>query len=365
MQLLNATKMAAGYTLGPQPDGRENLVAVVKGTFTMPRAGPSAYLADEQAELVEADVFTGEPGLSAPLYETDYAFRKPRCDVLLNGSAHAPHGVPAERVRVGMRVGSISKVFDVVGHRAWQEVLATVSCTRTEPFTRMPISYDNAFGGIDRSNPDDHRTYLANPAGKGYWHNLDTHVYQGRPLPNTEEPHDPVKAPNGSYRPMSFGPIGRAWPPRPQFAGTYDQHWVDEVFPFLPADFDERYYQSAPADQQTEHLRGGEPVTLYNLTPEGRVDFTLPVVRVPVMFLLKSGEEVTVEAVNDTLILEPDANRLMRVWRASHALKRNLFEVSTIIVGSMSSGWHRARRLGKTYYGSLRELIDDRQAARG
>lgn len=367
MQLVNATGMKAGYTLGAGPDAREHLVVVVKGTFGLPLRGPAPHLADEQADLVEADVFTGEPGLSAPLYETDYAFRKPRCDVLLNGTAYAPHGIPTERVRVGMRVGTMQKVFDVVGDRTWQEVLATVSSTRPASFTRMPISYDNAFGGVDRSarDPADHRTYLPNPAGKGYWHNLDTQVYQGQPLPNTEEPHDPVKAPNGRYRPMALGPIGRAWPPRPEFAGTYDQHWMDEVFPFLPADFDERYHQSAPADQQTEHLRGGEPVTLYNLTAEGRVDFKLPMVQVPVLFLLRNGEEIAVEAVNDTLVIEPDNHRFMRVWRTSHPLKRNIFEVSQVVVGTMPQGWHRARRLGKAYYGSLRDLVDDRRAARG
>lgn len=359
--------MKAGYTLGAQPDAREHLVVVVKGTYAIPRPGQHAQLAAEQAELVEADVFTGEPGLSAPLYETDYAARKPRCDVLLNGSAHAPNGVAVERVRVGVRVGSMTKVFDVVGHRTWREVLAIISSTEPEPFTVMPISYDNAFGGTDKAHQDpaEHRTYLSNPAGKGFFHSLDTHVYQGKPLPNTEEPHDPVSAPNGKYRPMAFGPVGRGWPPRPRFAGTYDQHWVDEIFPFLPVDFDDRYYQSAPEDQQVEYLRGGEQVTLYNLTAQGRLDFRLPVVSVPVTFLLKSGEEATVEAVNDTLIIEPGANRFMRVWRASRPLRRNIFEVPQVVVGTMSAGWYRARRLGKSYYSSLQHLIQARRAARG
>lgn len=36
MELLNATKMRAGYTMGMRPDGRELLVVVVKGTFLIP-----------------------------------------------------------------------------------------------------------------------------------------------------------------------------------------------------------------------------------------------------------------------------------------------------------------------------------------
>jgi hypothetical protein len=362
MQLLNATNMQAGYTMGMQPDGRELMVVAVKGTFLIPRAGKMAELAPEQEKLVEADTFTGEPGFSAPVYETDYAPHKPRCDVLLNGSAYAPNGYPTERVRVGLRVGSVTKVFDVVGNRAWRELAATVSSTRPEPFKVMPISYDNAFGGVDNLHPDParHRTYLPNHAGKGFYHNVDSYIYVGKPLPNTEESNDPVTKPNGKYRPMAFGPVGRAWDPRPKFAGTYDQYWLDNVFPFLPADFDDRYYQAAPVDQQIDYLRGGEQVTLYNLTPLGRLDFRLPTVSVPITFYLKNGEEVEQLAISDTLIIEPDLGRFMIVCRAARPLKRNMFEVTQIVAGRMPRGWYRARALGKIYYPSLQALVAER-----
>jgi len=73
MQLLNATKMQAGYSMGMRPDGRELLVVVVKGTFEMSKGAEEPNLAEEQVPLVEADTFTGEPGLSAPIYESDSA----------------------------------------------------------------------------------------------------------------------------------------------------------------------------------------------------------------------------------------------------------------------------------------------------
>ena len=72
----------------------------------------------------------------------------------------------------------------------------------------------------------------------------------GAPVSNTEEISDPVRDPGGRYRPMAFGPIGRGWPSRIRYAGTYDQNWIDNVFPFLPDDFDTRYFQCAPEDQQ-------------------------------------------------------------------------------------------------------------------
>ena len=72
MELINATRTAAGYTMGTEPSGRESLVVVVKGTFRLPAPGEPVRLADEQAPLVLADTFTGQPGFSAPYYEVDY-----------------------------------------------------------------------------------------------------------------------------------------------------------------------------------------------------------------------------------------------------------------------------------------------------
>src|SRR5262245_50956575 len=114
MNLTNSTKFPAAYTMGMEPSGRELLVVVVKATFTIPVEGGEPQRAAEQVPLVEADVFSGEPGLSAPIVESDFAPRKPKCDVILNGSAHAPGGKPAESVPVMLQVGTMSKSFNVV-----------------------------------------------------------------------------------------------------------------------------------------------------------------------------------------------------------------------------------------------------------
>ena len=65
---------------------------------------------------------------------------------------------------------------------------------------------------------------------------------------------------------MAYGPLGRGWPQRARYAGTYDQAWLDDHFPFLPPDFDDRYHQAAPPDQQMPHPAQALPVRLTNLT---------------------------------------------------------------------------------------------------
>jgi hypothetical protein len=89
----------------------------------------------------------------------------------------------------------------------------------------------------------------------------------------------------GDNRPASFGPLGRGWPERLRFAGTYDQAWNDDVFPFLPRDFDPRHYQASPADQQIPFPAKGTEVLLANLTPEGNTAFRLPEGDLPVHFV--------------------------------------------------------------------------------
>ncbi len=369
MNLVNATPMQAGYTMGMQPDGRELLVVVVKGTFTLPTGSQVPGLAEQQVPLVETDVYTGEPGFSAPLYEIDFAPKKPRCDVLLNGSAYAPNGKPTERVNVSLRVGSWQKSFDVVGNRTWSYGVLAITSTAAQPFTSMPISYNNAFGGIDKgkdeSEPDNY--FLENHAGVGYHVRASRQSIDGKPLPNTEESRRPVTTTTGKYKPMAFGPVGRAWKQRIQYAGTYDQHWLDNTFPFLPSDFRDEYYQAAPADQWIDYPQGGEEVELIGLTPSGRTTFNLPTMRVPFTFVRKNGERVEMVGTVDTLLFEPDQDRFTMNSRCTFALKKNIHEITLVVTGKKPRAWYVDEGLeispspGERRYGSLDELTKVRR----
>lgn len=341
MQLVNATNMSAGYTMGMQVDGRELLVVVVKGTFTIPPPGEEPLLAEEQVPVVETDVFTGEPGFSAPLYEIDFAARKPRCDVLLNGSAFAPNGIPAERVPIMLRVGDWQKSFYVVGNRVWQRGLSGFKASKPEPFTKMPFSYNNAFGGIDRSFEEEktHRWYPTNHAGIGYYEYLKDRFVIGKPLPNTEEIDKPITKPNGKYQPMALGPIGRAWQQRVRWAGTYDQNWMENVSPFLPEDFRDEYYQAAPEDQWIDYPGGGEEVELVNLTPKGKTAFKIPVYDLFIEFYYKNKDRKKVKANIDTLLFEPDLARFTLCWRVCLPLRRNMHEMRLAVAGRMPGSW--------------------------
>ncbi|WP_067063133.1 DUF2169 family type VI secretion system accessory protein [Roseateles chitosanitabidus] len=360
MEFVNETGVQAGWTLGFDREGRELVVVAIKATFDIPRAGETPMLSEVQVPLIEADEFSGDPGWSAPVREVDFAHHKPQCDVLIHGSAYAA-GPGHSRVIVGVGVSTMRKAFVVTGPRQWRRGVLGITPGQPEAFTRAAISYDNAYGGTDSA--DDARpvkAYRTNPVGLGY--RPYQHGIDGAPMPITEELDAPVTETDGGYRPMSFGPIGRSWSPRAALAGTYDDAWRDRRAPFWPADFDDRYFQSAPQDQQIAHPVGGEVVTLRHLTPDGHVAFALPRMPMPVRFVPHKGREQLTAATIDTIVIEPDEGRFTMTYRASQAMRRSCFDLRQVIAGEPSAAWFRARRLGnKPYYRSLAELVRNRR----
>ncbi|GAA0404378.1 DUF2169 domain-containing protein [Cocleimonas flava] len=360
MDLINVTGMQAGYTMGMKPSGREMIVVAIKGTFEFPKyPDEEPQLAEVQLPLIDADTFTGEPGFSAPAYEVDYSPNKLHCDVLLNGSAYAPKGKSVTKVQVGMKVGDLTKTFNVIGNRKWAAGVG-ISPGYPEIFQKMPITYDTAFGGVDNylKNEKKHKAYMLNPVGKGYHAHTATDLVDGTPMPNTEEVGNPIKLPNQDYKPMSFGPIARGWEPRYKYGGTYDDAWLENQFPFLPKDFNEEYFQSAPKDQQMPFPIGGEEVLLINVSPrKSRLEFKLPTLDIPIIFFQKKGDDIIKQAVIDTIIFEPDFNLFTITWRTNIELRKNIFEIPQILVGRQTKAWWRARTMGKTYYPSLAHWV--------
>lgn len=352
MQIWNQTGFPTEFTMGMDKEGREYIAIVVKGTFDFPEApGAPVQKSSVQTPLVMADTYTGAPGFSATLWETDFAFRKPRCDVIANGCAYAPGGRPVDRVSVGIKVGNWSKVFDVLGHREWRARGPLFVATSAQSFLRQPFSYDTAWGGTDRLDPEDKlpASYPLNPVGRGWARPKNQHLVPGLPLPNTQAIGEEIRSPFGDYRPMSFGPYGRGWPGRIEFGGTYDQNWIDNIFPFLPPDFDERYFQMSPPDQQIEHPKGGEDVVLVNLTPAGRESFRLPATSLPIT-LFKGREKVFESALApDTVLFDPENRRFSLVWRMSQRIHRTILDFSECWVGPPTQSMLRARATGRTY----------------
>ncbi|MFZ1470718.1 MAG: DUF2169 domain-containing protein [Paracoccaceae bacterium] len=351
MLIRSSTGYPSQFTMGMDAEGQEFLSLVIKATFDFPLPGEVPKRAKVQRPLIMADEYAGAPGFCAPLWETDFAFRKSACDVVAQGAAYAPGEKPTERVRVGLRVGNWTKQFDVVGPRQWRTLGPKITATKPFPFTRLAFGYDTAFGGPDRSRADEQSppVYADNPYGLGFATVRAGSRIDGLDLPLTEAVDDPVTSPFGAHRPMALGPIPRIVPARVRHAGTYDENWKDAIFPFLPPDFDERYYQCAPPDQQIAPPATGTPVVIVGMTPQGREEFRLPDTDLPVTVFRGRSIALQTTLRPDTLALDCEARQFTLTWRCDTPIRRIITEFSEAWVGPPSRGLARARATGKFY----------------
>lgn len=312
----NRTPFAAERTWVRDEDGAEVWLVAVKGSFLIQSDGKQT-LDTEQSEVSRVPQFCGQPGLSSLLNDSDFVHKKTLTDVIVQGHAYSPGGKPADRVDVRLKIHNfIDKTLRIHGDRLWRRGWFGIKLAKPQPFTCMPITYERAFGGTDQKakNPKHHRWEPCNPVGTGFA-TRKKHLI-GKSAPNIEDP----RAPYRSWRhgkPAGFGPIARHWSPRVKLAGTYDEKWENTRSPLLPSDFDERFYQCAPQDQQVPgFLKGGEIVELYNLTPDEFLSFRLPRVTFALRTRFYDGTAAAHRADLHTLIIQSDKRRFQMVWHS-------------------------------------------------
>ncbi|MCZ8489692.1 DUF2169 domain-containing protein [Vibrio lentus] len=62
-----------------------------------------------------------------------------------------------------------------------------------------------------------------------------------------------------------------------QYAGTFDDDWLKNRKPLYPVDFDQRFYQSAPLDQQCKgFISGGERLMMSGFCHNDALSFRFP-----------------------------------------------------------------------------------------
>lgn len=315
-QLDNRTPFAAERTWVRDRDGAEIWVVALKCTFDVKPDG-RAEIADVQPPVVMAPEHTNpdDPAKSSLTYDTDLVRTKATTDVILLGHAYAPRGEPTTQVDIGFRVGPVIKQLRAIGDRVWRGG----SPSKPEAFLKMPVTYERAYGGFDPESVETQEPQweVRNPVGVGFASSKPRN--EDCKLPNIEYPGRLIKSWKDRPPPAGFGPICAHWQPRAGFAGTYDDKWQQERFPLLPDDFDERYYQCAPADQQAPRfLAGGESVVLLNLTPTGQLGFTVPRMFLGLETFFYTGDRQLHDPPRlHTVIIEPDFPRVSLVWQSA------------------------------------------------
>lgn len=312
----NETPFAFEPVFIADEEGRPLLVPVVKGTWTLDGQSGLTLAGEQQPVLLAGEPY-GDPAESSWRYEPEGTLPRPATDVVLVGSAVAPRRGTAEML-VAFQVGPVKKGIRVVGDRAFFKAAGTVGLTRAAPFERIPLQWEHAFGGWDRSHPDQkqHDYERRNPVGRGFRAARGQLEPDLRP-PNLEDPARPFKGYGDRPPPAGFGFTSASWEPRIQYAGTYGPQWEKERAPLLPQDFDRRFLNAAPPDQICPgHLRGDEQVVATGVTAAGGLAFRLPGVEPPKVGVEQLGARDTgVRTRLETVVLDTDRGFLLLLWR--------------------------------------------------
>ncbi len=228
--------------------------------------------------------------------------------------------------------------------------------SRVMPIARLALRWEHAFGGSsvvrDRRKPDG-KTLLdevcfSNPVGRGWVERREAGLARKAGQPRRRVIDAPQIVPSGKplaapvlvshpkgeqnarqmaerargygVQPAGYGPVGRAWAPRLALAGTYDDTWLQQRHPGLPADIDFRYWNCAPEDQQLPYLPPTFRLQAWNLTSptqgNGHLDVTLPGHRAFLLMRLESGVVLPLPMITDTAILDTDEMTLTLTHRS-------------------------------------------------
>jgi uncharacterized protein YjbI with pentapeptide repeats len=355
IRLKSESGLRCGYKPCLRQPGRAEMTFVVRGRYRLAPGEPlalvrsdeiprdvveKARLHDEKAadrlELaslalgqgsVTGDLYEeGDEGqVGAVLYPSDFADYKPKADVMLRASCHAPRKTDTE-CEVAFRVGDWKKTLKVVGHRVWVDRAGGGKHTDPKPVDVIAVDYAHAYGGPGFEN---------NPIGKGHVEKVEgdaDDLYQpprsvrSQVMPSQQLPN--VVYPDGKEHkdgvPAGFAPLNPSWKLRSQKLGKkYDQEWLDTRAPCFAADMDWTYFNAAPPDQQLDgYLRGDEEIAFENLHPvRAKLSTRLPGVRVRVFIRDVEANAREIAMKLDTLFADLEEGSLYLTWRGVTTVK--------------------------------------------
>jgi hypothetical protein len=334
LQLRNKTPFSPALFVFPDEQGVDTLYVALKATFELD--GDDVCLARKQCPLVLMDEYVGEPGRSGLKRAGEAHLTKPGTDVLMAGEVHAPKERPVASCLASVRVGPVTQVLQVFGERVWKGGLVAPRISSPEPFVRMPLVWERAFGGTHALEEGRVLSEPRNPVGRGFRGKRSGSDMVGRPLPNLENPRRLIGSIGDAPEPVGVAPVAPAWEPRRSSAGTYDEAWRTRRAPYLPHDFRPGFFNVAPpALHVRDGLKGGEPVELLHLSARSGQRFLLPRCEWAVTVKLAGRPEPLAMAL-ETVLLEPSEARVCLTWRGALRCDKRVLKVDEVRVAVKS-----------------------------
>ncbi|WP_045219013.1 DUF2169 domain-containing protein [Desulfonatronum thioautotrophicum] len=304
--------------------GELHLVLSLFACFSLASSHQALAFQEDLTLLSEAELWSAVPQVLGEEELFDAGRLKPRAEFLVYGDCVPPQAV--EGCPVMARVGSVTKRLMVFGDRGY----GMTGPDAPRPFSRLPLTWENTFGG--RGFPD-------NPQGKGLDAQPGGKASGAIAVPNVileaEHPLTPGRRP----RPACPRAVPQWWSSRTQYLGPLGRNWMLDDFPELPASTNPLLHMSAQPDQWLEgYLSGGEDYELTNMHPSRpRMVGKLPSLR-PRVFVTGPGESLEtfreVQTVADTVWFFPGLELGVLCFRAQVPIHEEQAEdISNVVLG--------------------------------
>jgi hypothetical protein len=356
---------------GNGPGWKVMLMVLAKRTYTL-TPGKPCIPADEQLPIRITPIFDPARGNLLIADVETYPWKE-LTDVVVRGHVYS---FLKTQVEAAVSVPPFVKALSVQGdRRCVRDADGRVRFSDPEPFEKMPLEYDRAYGGRDRwtearrgnrwsllapyaqENTDldayNPFVYPRNRHGRGYLVEETPEALDELVLPNIEDPDDlltPDRLAAGhphEWHTMPL-PAGTTWIPpsyfcRGAFLGMYP-FWKElpDKLPelrrgLLPGEVKDvsifkahplvlRYTNGASPGLQVPYLQPGTSITLTHMHPKTRrLTIELPPDVPEISVDGRDGKLVATQPVMHHVEIEPDEGRMSIVWRgAAPALRQYL-----------------------------------------
>lgn len=290
-------------------------------------------------------------------------------DIVVKGQICTPGNQPKTSQEAGIRIGSTFVQLSVTGQRYLKLINGVPQFSSPEPFTNVPLVWEEAYGGTDTPNENvgdlwdlkklgqsmgkdlsqlNLNRYRRNPFGKGYILQLK-HDHQDSPLPRVEFSNQLLTAQNIAVgNPIRWhsmpSPACFLWQsysqfPRMAFLGGKLNGNMNKQVPEMPmAELDfgysredlfgvvspdklhehPRFFNGAHPALQVPLLKKTTPITLYHFDPEiTEFSFHIPG-KAPILKLEPPGHGKTYkqEATLSQVVIDMTKKELSTTWHA-------------------------------------------------
>jgi hypothetical protein len=290
-------------------------------------------------------------------------------EVMLLGHAYAPGGRSVGSLRAALSIGDERRVIDVFGDRHWVGLDSErPGISAPEPFARMPLTYERAFGGSFpvQFDPDTVNDVFdpINRRGRGFdarlWADSLVQLLGAPPgypilrdylrwLPNLESPSAPIRTPQDAPEPVGWAPAApdiavsqlariRRETARARTAPPSIDAVEAESAPHPTDDPDEAIYQ-AHSDWVIAIPPAGARIRLDHLLPDApTLELRLPQLRVIADYVIygRMGER---ELRPTMLVLLPDERAFYIVYTSSFTFERGPAHERAFRLRT-ASGWY-------------------------